>query len=73
MEKNIAVKLRECRRNIKYLKMEVMGFMNAKCVFIFVIGIIVFAIGCMFIGIGCYKFIAKNPQACLWDESRFSM
>ena len=20
----------------------------------------------------CYKFMAKNPQACLWDESPFS-
>ena len=43
--------------------------MNVEYVFIFVIGIIVVAIGCMFIGIGCYKFMAKNPQACLWDES----
>ena len=24
-------------------------------------------------GHGCYKFAAKNPHACVWDESHISL
>ena len=24
-------------------------------------------------GHGCYKFVAKNPHACVWDESHISL
>ena len=30
--------------------------------------IVVAVIGCI-----CYKFVAKNPHACVWDESHISL
>jgi hypothetical protein len=34
-----------------------------------------FIIICVIYGVirGGYKFAAKNPHACVWDESRFSL